>query len=108
MSEEQAQRWSGLSVAYRKRNENDNAIRAERIGLQIRLCVDALGSLIQSYSLTLANNFKDDCISYPERGTFNFKSDKYATNIGYKAQACLNELFALRDFIFYFLFETMY
>jgi hypothetical protein len=108
LSEQQAWRWSGLSTAYRNRNENDNSIRAERIGLQIRLCVDALRLLVNSYDLAADQNFDLDKISRPAENKISFSQDKFSLDMSYKTQICLNELYALRDFILYFIAHVAY
>jgi hypothetical protein len=104
----QVQRWSGLSTAYASQQKYTTALRAERIGKQILFCRDTLFALQRSYLFTMGQNLPQNQISYPHNGTVHFMSDKYSTDIGYRTQSCLNELYALRDFLLYFLFEDMY
>jgi len=105
---QQSQRWAGLSTAYESRKANTTALRAERIGKQILFCGNTLYALNRSYMVAMVNNVTADNISYPDDGTVHFMSDKYAMDIGYRTQSCLNEMYALRDYLLYFLFEDMY
>jgi hypothetical protein len=105
---EQSNRWTGLSTAYINRRETFKAKRAERIGTQIRFCRNTLDALIKSYRSALTVNLVGTGISHPDDGEIRFTADKHSIDIGYRTQSCLNELYALRDFIMYFLFEDLY
>jgi hypothetical protein len=105
---QQLRRWFGLSTAYGFQRANTTALRAERIAKQILFCRDTLYTLNRSYKFTMTRNVTSDNISYPTDGTVHFMSDKYAADIDYRTQSCLNELYALRDYLLYFLFEDMY
>jgi hypothetical protein len=104
----QIDRWMGLSVAYRNRNDYRKAIGAERIAKQILFCTRNMEWLARSYRMTLAENLKEDNISCPTDGKFCLVDDKYAAEIGYRVQSCLDCMFALRDFLFSFLYECLY
>jgi hypothetical protein len=104
----QAQRWKGLALAYRNRGDGKKATRAERIGAQIIFATNTLHKLVYAYKNTMISQLRESQICDFSCGTFNFYSNKYAMDIGYRTQSCLNELFGLRDFIFYFLFDDLY
>jgi hypothetical protein len=105
---QQVHRWFGLSTAYAIQKANTTGLRAERIGKQILFCRDSLYTLSRSYMHSLVNNIGEGNISHGEDGEIHFISNKYALDIGYRTQSCLNELYALRDYLLYFLFEDMY
>jgi hypothetical protein len=108
LENEQSARWIGFSIAYRSRRDTLKARWAERIDKQILFCRNTLDALIRSYRSTLTSNLLESEICYPEVGTFRYTENKYSTDIGYRAQSCLNELYALRDLIMSFLFEGLY
>jgi hypothetical protein len=108
LSSIQIERWKGLSVALRKRGENIAALQADRIANQLLFTTAAFEWLLSAYRSTLTEKFQFSDLSDVAEGNFHFTSDKYAAQIGYRVQACLNELFALRDFILKFVFSYLY
>ncbi|MCC3244496.1 hypothetical protein LG047_04025 [Methylocystis sp. WRRC1] len=104
----QFERWSGLSVALENLEERNSSARAMRIGNQILFCSRNIGWLEKIYRETIIKKFSSDSISRPEEECFSYSEDAYSSEIGYRTQSCLDSLFALRDFLFSFVFHDMY
>lgn len=86
-------RWNGIAVALRQMNRESDAMIADRLDNQIRLCKDRFERLSMAYRTTLSMVVAD---RDPEKKV-SFTGDKYAHYLASEYRSLLNELYSLRD-----------
>jgi hypothetical protein len=93
--------WRGVATALHEMSRGADALLANRVGAQIRLCLAQLERLSIAYRTALS-------LTDQKPTTFSLKSDKYAAHVGSGIRSLLNELYSLRDALLAATFRLRY
>lgn len=93
LANSQFHQWGGVATALHQMARGADALLANRVSAQIRLCLARLERLSVAYRMVLS--LTDQVPSTTTK--FSLRGDKYAQHVGSDIRSLLNELYSLRD-----------